>query len=73
MTLHLTYANFLMIQFNWSFSDFSNFGKISPKNEILNINFRSFQQSKFCGINRFIVRLSETQYLHAKIEYNFKI
>ena len=38
------------------------------KNEILNINFRSFQQSEFCVVNRFSVCLSETQYLHAEIK-----
>ena len=31
MVLQLTYANFVKIQFNWSFSDFSNFGEISRK------------------------------------------
>ena len=38
------------------------------KNEILNINFRSFQQSEFRVVNRFSVCLSETQYLHAEIK-----
>ena len=38
------------------------------KNEILNINFRSFQQSQFCAVNRFSVCLSETQYLHTEIK-----
>ena len=28
----------------------------------------SFQQSEFCIANRFLVCLSETQYLHAEIE-----
>ena len=28
----------------------------------------SFQQSEFCIVNRFLVCLSETQYLHAEIE-----
>ena len=31
MTLQLKYENFQMIQFNSSFSDFSNFGEISRK------------------------------------------
>ena len=43
------------------------------KIEVLNINFRSFQQSEFCVVNRFLVCLSETQYLHAEIKQNFKI
>ena len=38
------------------------------KNENLNINFRSFQQSEFCFGNRFSVCLSETQCLHAEIK-----
>ena len=33
----------------------------------------SFQQSEFCIVNRFLVCLSETQYLHTEIGYNFKI
>ena len=32
------------------------------------MNFRSFQQSEFCVLNRFLVCLSATQYLHAEIE-----
>ena len=28
----------------------------------------SFKQSEFCIVNRFLVCLSETQYLHAEIE-----
>ena len=34
MTLQLTYANYLMIQFNWSFSDFLKFLEYFTKNEI---------------------------------------
>ena len=44
-----------MIQFNWSFSDFSNFGAISRINEVQNINFRSFPQSEFCVVFRFLI------------------
>ena len=32
------------------------------------MNFRSFQQSEYCFVNRFLVCLSETQSLHAEIE-----
>ena len=34
---------------------------------------RSFQRNEFCVVNRFLVCLSETQYLHAEIYQNFKI
>ena len=58
-----------MIQFNWSFSDSSNYGELNfTKTEILNLNFRSFQQSEFCAVNSFSVCLSEMQYLHAEIK-----
>ena len=37
------------------------------KIEMKNINFRSFQQSEFYVVKRFLACLSETQYLHAEI------
>ena len=33
----------------------------------------SFQQSEFCVVNRFLVCMSETRYLHAENEKKFKI
>ena len=42
--------------------------KFKKKNEIQNINLRSFQQSEFYVVNCVLVCLSETQYLHAEID-----
>ena len=58
-----------MIQFNWSFCDFSNFGEISRKMKLKAwILGPSSIESEFCVLNRFFVCLSETQYLQPEIE-----
>ena len=59
---------FLMIQFNWSLSDFSYFGEISRNIKFKTLILGPSSKSAFCVLNRFIVCLRETQYLHAEIK-----